>query len=123
MACSINASSGGGDIAMMNQLRNLEPDVVLMAPRWMYASVKEAHIAYGAQIIEFDVERDNLAEIAQCQELGARSMIFSKRHQWGELASYLKYKPDLLNLSYPDRFKILASYPRVYAHFQTTVEG
>ena len=113
----------GGDIAMMNQLRNLEPDVVLMAPRWMYASVKEAHIAYGAQIIEFDVERDNLAEIAQCQELGARSMIFSKRHQWGELASYLKYKPDLLNLSYPDRFKILASYPRVYAHFQTTVEG
>ncbi|MBL4873329.1 MAG: hypothetical protein JKY41_08025 [Rhodobacteraceae bacterium] len=112
----------GYDIEMMRQLRNLAPDVILMAPRWMYSSVKEAGMAYGAQIVEFDVERDNLAEISECQEHGVRSMIFSKRYQWSELASYLKYKPDLLNLDYPDRFKILASYPRVHAHFQTMAE-
>lgn len=113
----------GFDTDKMRQLRRLAPEAILMAPRWMYSSVKEAGMAYGAQIVEFDVEKDDLAEIAECREHGVRSMIFSTRDQWDELASYQKYKPDLLNLDRPDRYKILASYPRVHAHFQTWAEG
>lgn len=107
-----------GDIKLMRWLRQQSPDIILMAPRWKFSSVSEAVSTYAAQIIEFDVERDNLAEIKQCHALGVRSMIYSRRSEWDELASYIKYKPDMVNLDYPDRFKILASYPKVRRHFQ-----
>jgi len=106
------------DTSLMRWLRSQSPEIVLMAPRWKFSSVAQAVAAYGAQIVEFDVERDNLAEISQCRALGARSMIYSRRSDWDELASYGNYKPDMANLDYPDRFKILASYPLVRQHFQ-----
>jgi len=80
--------------------------------------VAVAAAVYGAQIIEFDVERDDLSEIPQCAALGVRSMIYSQRSDWDELASYHKYQPDMVNLDYPERFKILTSYPLVRRHFQ-----
>jgi len=45
-------------------------------------------------------------------------MIYSRRAGWDDLASYIEYKPDMVNLDYPDRFKTLVSYPSVHQHFQ-----
>jgi len=113
----------GADTEVLRWLRARSPDIILMAPRWMYASVAEAAETYGAQIIEFDVERDDLSEIDQCAALGLRSMIYSRRAEWGELASYLELGPDMVNLDHPDRFKTLASYPLVRQHFSSQQEG
>jgi len=106
------------DTDILHWLRAQSPDMVLMAPRWMYGSVAEAAGAYGAQIVEFDVEKDDLSEITQCAALGVRSMIYSRRQGWDELATYLALGPDMVNLDHPDRFKILVSYPKVRRHFQ-----
>ena len=106
------------DIAVLVGLRQLQPEIKLMAPRWVFSSVEIAAKVYGAQIVEFDVEQDDLDEISQCRALGVRSMLYSRRPGWDEMASYLKYKPDMVNLDYPDRFKIVASYPLVHQHFQ-----
>jgi len=89
-----------------------------MAPRWKYSSVAEAVNAYDAQIIEFSPEKDDLSEISECAALGVRSMIYSRRSDWDDLGSYLKINPDMVNLDYPNRFKILTSYPKVRRHFQ-----
>jgi len=111
------------DIAVLVGLRQLHPEVNLMAPRWVFSSVAVAAKVYGAQIVEFDVEQDDLDEISQCRALGVRSMLYSRRAGWQELASYLKYKPDMVNLDYPDRFKIVASYPLVHQHFQAMLKA
>ncbi|MGR3291963.1 MAG: glycerophosphodiester phosphodiesterase family protein [Paracoccaceae bacterium] len=111
----------GYDIDVMRKMRALSADVILMAPRWMYNSVREAATAYDAQIVEFDAFKDNLDEINLCNDLGVKSMIFSTTSDWGDLGTYLKYSPDMVNLDYPDRFKILASYPEVRHHFETTL--
>ena len=108
----------GHDTAALHHLRALAPDAILMAPRWMYASVKQAVTAYGAQIVEFDVEKDDLDEISLCRDLGVESMIYNRTQDWTELSSTLKLMPDRVNLDRPDRFKILASYPRVRHHFE-----
>lgn len=113
----------GLDINVMHWLRARSKDIVLMAPRWMYGSVTEAVSAYSAQIVEFDVEKDDLSEIALCKSLGVRSMIYSRRSNWDDLAAYLKFAPDMVNLDYPDRFKILASYPQVRHYFANQPEG
>ena len=108
----------GADTEVLRQLRAFSDDIILMAPRWMYPSVSEAVAAYAAQIVEFDIERDDLSEVSQCAALGVRSMIYSRRSDWDELDSYRKYRPDMINLDYPDRFKIVESYPLVRQHFQ-----
>jgi glycerophosphoryl diester phosphodiesterase len=113
----------GYDVEKMRQLRTLAPEAVLMATRWMYTSVREAVAAYGAQIVEFDVEKDDLAELSECDALGVRSMIFSRQHSWSELETCLNFRPDLVNLDRPDRYKILTSYPRVRQHFQASKQG
>ncbi|MEO0384736.1 MAG: glycerophosphodiester phosphodiesterase family protein [Pseudomonadota bacterium] len=100
----------GSDIDALEWLRAQSDDLQLMAPVWLYGSVEKAHAHYGAQIIEFDVTRDDLDQIALCKSLGLKSMIYSQTHDWDELSSYLKYKPDLVNLDRPDRFKLLADY-------------
>ena len=64
------------------------------------------------------MERDDLSEIAQCAALGVQAMIYSVRSNWDDLEGYLKYKPDMINLDFPDRVKILISYPLVRQHFQ-----
>ncbi len=72
---------------------------------------------FSAQIVEFDVTKDDLNEVSLCRELGVKSMIYSQTQDWNELASYLNLEPDMVNLDRPDRFKILASYPGVRRHF------
>ena len=108
----------GFDTGVMRQLRALLPDAIMMAPRWMYSSVKGAAMAYGAQIVEFDVVKDDLGEVFLCRDIGVKSMIYSQTQNWGELSSYLKFSPDMVNLDRPDRFKILTSYPGVRRHFE-----
>ena len=110
----------GIDTSVMLQLRAQSSDIKLMAPRRMYSSVKEAARAYDAQIVEFDVTKDDLDELPQCRDLGVKSMIYSQTQNWGELSSYLKFAPDLVNLDRPDRFKILASYPGVHRHLKVS---
>ena len=100
----------GADIDALEWLRAQSEELVLMAPRWIYGSVEKAHAHYRAQIIEFDVTRDDLDEIYRCRALGLRAMIYSQSHDWDELAGYIARKPDLLNLDRPDRFKLLADY-------------
>jgi glycerophosphoryl diester phosphodiesterase len=108
----------GYDTAVMRDIRALSADAIMMAPRWMYNSVKEATMAYGAQIVEFDVLKDDLSEISQCNDLGVRSMIYSQTQDLVALSYYLDLRPDMVNLDRPDRFKILACYPGVRRHFQ-----
>ncbi len=110
----------GIDTSVMLQLRAKSNDINLMALRWMYSSVEEAARTYDAQIIEFDVTKDDLNEVPQCRDLGVRSMIYSRTQNWGELSSYLKFEPDMVNLDRPDRFKILSSYPGVHRHLKAT---
>ncbi len=111
----------GADTEGLRWLRAQSDQIILMAPRWLYGSVAEAAAAYGAQIIEFDVEKDAPKrlpdELKQCQDLGLRSMIFSTRGGWDDLAYCLSHAPDMVNLDHPDRFKILAAYPLVRQHF------
>ena len=111
------------DIDALHWLHRKNPELVLMAPRNLYQSVAEAAAAYDARIIEFDVETDDLAEIAECPALGLRSMIYSRRSGQRELASYLDYKPDMLNLDHPESFKIISSYPLVQQHFNSVQEA
>lgn len=100
----------GADSDALEWLRAQSEGLQLMAPVWLYGSVEKAQEHYRAQIIEFDVTRDDLKDIATCHDMGLRAMIYSQTHDWDELASYLKYKPDLVNLDRPDRFKLLADY-------------
>jgi glycerophosphoryl diester phosphodiesterase len=98
-------------------LRSQSPEIVLMAPRWMYGSVEEAVADYNAQIIEFDATKDDLSEVSLCNSFCVRSMIFSLSHERTDLQRYLRYNPDMINLDSPIKFKILASYPDVQKHF------
>ncbi len=111
----------GWDIKMLRWLRAKSPDIQLMAPRWIYKSLDEAIAAYTPQIIEFDVEKHTpeliKSEIAECKKRGIRSMVFSTRRGWNDLMIVKNYGGDMVNLGYPDRFKILVSYPQVRAHF------
>jgi len=115
----------GADIDGLRWLRAQSDDILLMAPRWLYGTVSEAANAYNAQIIEFDVEKDDpdqlSGELEQCRELGLRSMIFSKRRGWNDLVDCLSHAPDMVNLDHPDRFKILAAYPLVRQHFARVI--
>lgn len=99
-----------GDTDLLHWMRSKSAEAVLMATRWMYQSVEETAADYKAQIVEFDVTRDDLDEIKQCEALGVKSMIYSRSHDWDDLASYAKYSPDLVNLDRPDRFKLLTDY-------------
>jgi len=105
------------DTDALHWLRAQSAEIVLMAARWMYGSVAEAAVEYAAQIVEFDVERDDLSEFGQCAALGVRGMLYSRRWGWDDLATYLTLEPDMINLDRPDRFKILVSYPKVRRHF------
>ena len=111
------------DTDLLRWMRRQSDDIQLMATRWMYGSVAETVADYQAQIVEFDVTRDDLSEVAECAKLGVRSMIYSVLPGWEDLESCLQYAPDLVNLDYPDRFKIVAGYPAVRRHFRAMQEG
>jgi glycerophosphoryl diester phosphodiesterase len=100
----------GADTDALVWMREQSERVQLMAPRWIYGSVQDAHGHYRAQIIEFDVTRDDLSEISQVHDLGLKSMIYSQSEDWEVLASYRDYRPSLVNLDRPDRFKLISDY-------------
>ena len=110
------------DTDLLRWMRRQSDDIQLMAVRWMYGSVGETVADYNAQIVEFDITRDDLSEIRECRKLGVRSMIYSVLPDWDKLESCLQYAPDLVNLDYPDRFKIVAGYPAVLRHFRAMQE-
>lgn len=104
------------DPAILDTIRAAAPAARIMAPRWMFGSVAEAAARHGAEIIEFDDTRDDLAEIAECRRLGLKSMIYSRARDPGLLASYAAMRPDLVNLDRPDLFRLVvdhAANPRV----------
>ena len=107
------------DIKVLIELRRQLLEIILMASRCKFSSLEDAIASYGTQIIEFNAATDDLSEIKQCTELGVKSMIFSLKFEWPDLLNYLDHKPDLVNLNCADKFKIIASYPLVYNHFQT----
>ena len=111
------------DTDLLRWMRRQSDDIQLMATRWMYGSVVETVADYNAQIIEFDVTKDDLSEVPECKALGVRSMIYSVLPNWNILESCLQYAPDMVNLDYPDRFKIVAAYPAVRRHFRAMQEG
>jgi len=106
------------DTDSLKWLRRQSPDIILMAPRWMYGSVEEAIADYDAQIVEFDVTKDDLNEIPECQRFAVRSMIFSLSHDRTDLEQYFRHNPDMVNLDCPDGFKILSAYSNVNSHFR-----
>lgn len=105
------------DTDALRWMRQQSREVQLMAPMWMYRTVEEAIQDYGAQIVEFDVTQDDLSNVSVCKDLGVRSMIYCQSHDPSDLGQYLAYKPDMVNLDAPSRFKILADYPDVQKHF------
>lgn len=100
----------GSDVDALEWLRAQSTDIQLMATRGLYTSVQEAHEHYRAQIIEFDVRRDDLNEVEICRSMGLKSMIYSQTDEWETLASYRKHRPDLVNLDRPDRFKLITDF-------------
>ena len=98
-------------VETMRRLRAMSKEASLMAARWMYPSLSSAVADFRADIVEFELGVDDLAEVPRCAELGVKSMIYSMTHDWDELRQILERDPDLANLDRPDIFKILASYP------------
>lgn len=99
------------DPAIMRQVRKIEPRACLMAARWKYQSLAESIDDFGAGIVEYVPNLDDLAELAECRARGVRPMIYSQTHDIGKLQMILSSNPDLVNLDRPDLFKILAAYP------------
>ena len=101
------------NVESMRRMRALSKDARLMTARWMYPSLSSAVSDFGADIVEFELGVDDLAEVPLCVELGVKSMIYSMTHDWDKLRQILERAPDLANLDRPDIFKILASYPEL----------
>ena len=106
-------------VETMRRMRALSTEAQLMAARWMYPSLTSAVADFQADIVEFELGVDDLAEVPLCAELGVKSMVYSMTHDWEKLRQILETAPDLANLDRPDIFKMLASYPdlanRVFA--------
>jgi hypothetical protein len=96
---------------VLQRIRNLEPKAQLMATRWMYPSLEAAIAEYQADIVEYELGRDDLTEIARCQALGVRAMAFSLTHDLSKLQQIEALNADLVNLDRPDLFKLLKVYP------------
>ena len=96
---------------VLRDIRRQVPDARLMVPRREYSSLEAAISDYSANIVEFELGRDSLSEIAACQELGVQSMVFCLSDDLADLAKVLAVSPDLVNLDRPDLFKILQAYP------------
>ena len=96
---------------VLQRIRNLEPKAQLMATRWMYHSLETAIAEYEANIVEYELGRDDLTEIAKCQALGVKAMAFSLTHDLSKLQQIEMLNADLVNLDRPDLFKLLKLYP------------
>ena len=96
---------------VLQRIRNLEPKAQLMATRWMYPSLEAAIAEYQADIVEYELGRDDLTEVARCQALGVRAMAFSLTHDLSKLQQIEALNADLVNLDRPDLFKLLKVYP------------
>ena len=96
---------------VLQRIRDLEPKAQLMATRWMYPSLVDAIAEYEANIVEYELGRDDLTEIARCQALGVKVMVFSLTHDLSKLQQIESLNADLVNLDRPDLFKLLKLYP------------
>ena len=88
----------------MRELRRLSKDATLMARRCDFASLEAAFEDCRSQIIEFDAIFDDLAEVAACADLPARSMIYSQSHDMADMIRLTEIGPDYVNLDRPDLF-------------------
>ena len=95
----------------LQRIRDLEPKAQLMATRWMYPSLVDAINEYEANIVEYELGRDDLTEISRCQALGVKVMVFSLTHDLSKLQQIESLNADLVNLDRPDLFKLLKLYP------------
>ena len=77
----------------------------------MYPSLVAAIAEYEASIVEYELGRDDLTEIARCQALGVKVMVFSLTHDLSRLQQIESLNADLVNLDRPDLFKLLKLYP------------
>ena len=98
---------------VLRDIRSRAPDARLMVPRQEHSSLKAAISDYSANIVQFELGRDSISEIAACQELDVQSMVFSLSDDLADLAKVLAASPDLVNLDRPDLFKILRAYPDI----------
>ena len=96
----------------MKRIRSLEPNAQLMATRWMFPDLESTIADYQANIVEYELGRDNFSEIPKCQSLGVKAMAFSLTHDAEKLRQIQAVHADLVNLDRPDLFKLLSLYPQ-----------
>ena len=97
---------------VMKRMRSLEPQAQLMATRWMFPDLESTIADYQANIVEYELGRDDFYEIPKCQSLGVKAMAFSLTHDPEKLRQIQAVNADLVNLDRPDLFKLLSLYPQ-----------
>jgi len=97
---------------VMKRMRSLEPQAQLMATRWMFPDLESTIADYQANIVEYELGRDDFSEIPKCQSLGVKAMAFSLTHDPEKLRQIQAVHADLVNLDRPDLFKLLSLYPQ-----------
>ena len=97
---------------VMKRIRSLEPNAQLMATRWMFPDLESTIADYQANIVEYELGRDDFSEIPKCQSLGVKAMAFSLTHDPEKLLQIQAVNADLVNLDRPDLFKLLSLYPK-----------
>ena len=97
---------------VMKRMRSLEPQAQLMATRWMFPDLESTIADYQANIVEYELGRDDFSEIPKCQSLGVKAMTFSLTHDPEKLLQIQAVNADLVNLDRPDLFKLLSLYPK-----------
>ena len=97
---------------VMKRIRSLEPQAQLMATRWMFPNLESTIADYQANIVEYELGRDDFSEIPKCQSLGVKVMAFSLTHDLEQLRRIEVVNADLVNLDRPDLFKLLSLYPQ-----------
>ena len=97
---------------VMKRIRSLQPKAHLMATRWMFTDLESTIADYQANIVEYELGRDDFSEILKCQSLGVKVMAFSLTHDPKKLRRIQAVNADLVNLDRPDLFKLLSLYPQ-----------
>ena len=100
---------------ILRGLRAVSPAARLMAPRTPYANLDAAIADYGAAIVEFDAEVDDLDEIETCRARGVEAMIKYFGDDRAEMERLIRLRPDRVNIDRPDIF--LAGYRTVIRSF------
>lgn len=89
----------------LTAIRKHFPDARIMTRRKDYPSLADTIQFVNSEIIEFDAEVDNLAEISACQQAGRQAMIAYNGADVDRFSEILDFGPDLINLNHPDVFR------------------